>query len=345
MTAVELRRLGASDLNITPIGLGTWAIGGGDWFLGWGPQDDDRSVATIRRAVESGINWIDTGAVFGLGHAERVVAKALRVLRGRNRPYVFTRCGLVWDDLGNVGHDLGRESIRLQAEASLRRLGTDVIDLYQIGWPVWPVKPTGAAPPPASPEEAWEVMADLQREGKVRFIGISNCAAAQLARLERIAPVTSLSMPYSLLRREAEERTDPSCMRRDIGVLACSTLGSGLLTGTMTPERVLALPHNDWRRRHPFFQEIALTRAATLVGRLRKVAARHGISPAAAAIAWALRHPRVTAAIVGARKPEQIADMVQAASCRLTDEDLAQLTASHQKTDMRDMKDMKLMKV
>jgi aryl-alcohol dehydrogenase-like predicted oxidoreductase len=342
---VELRRLGASDLQITSIGLGTWAIGGGDWFLGWGPQDDDQSVATIRRAVESGINWIDTAAVFGLGHAERVVAKALRVFKGRNRPYIFTRCGLVWDDLGNVGHDLGRESIRLQVEASLRRLGADVIDLYQIGWPVWPVKPSGAAPPPASPEEAWEAMAELQRQGKVRFIGISNCVGSQLARLERIAPVTSLSMPYSLLRREVEERADPSCIKSSIGLLVCSTLGSGLLTGDMTAGRVISLPHNDWRRRHPFFQEIALTRAATLVNRLRIVADRHGISPAAVATAWTLRHPRVTAAIVGARRPNQIADMIEAASCRLSAQDLAVLTASHKEQDMKDMKEMKVMKV
>jgi aryl-alcohol dehydrogenase-like predicted oxidoreductase len=342
---VELRRLGASDLQITPIGLGTWAIGGGDWFLGWGPQDDDQSVATIRRAVASGINWIDTAAVFGLGHAERVVAKALRVFRGPDRPYVFTRCGLVWDDLGNVGHDLGRESIRLQAEASLRRLGAEVIDLYQIGWPVWPVKPSGTAPPPASLEETWNAMAELQRQGKVRFIGISNCAGSLLDRLERIAPVTSLSMPYSLLRREAEDRADPSCMKHDIGLLVCSTLGSGLLTGDMTATRVMSLPHNDWRRRHPFFQEIALTRAATLVNRLRVVADRHHLTPAAVATAWTLRHPRVTAAIVGARRPQQIADVLQAASSRLSAQDFAMLTASHKEQDSKEMEPVNVAKI
>jgi aryl-alcohol dehydrogenase-like predicted oxidoreductase len=185
-------------------------------------------------------------------------------------------------------------------------------------------------------------MADLQRQGKVRFIGISNCVGSQLARLERIAPVTNLSMPYSLLRREAEERADPSCMKSDIGLLVCSTLGSGLLTGDMTAGRVMSLPHNDWRRRHPFFQEIALTRATTLVNRLRIVADRHGISPAAVATAWTLRHPRVTAAIVGARRPQQIADMIHAASLRLTAQDLAVLTASHKEHDSAEMKVVKV---
>lgn len=317
---MERTRLGNSDLTITKIGLGTWAIGGGDWVLGWGPQDDTESVATVRRALERGINWIDTAAVYGLGHAETVVARALREISRHERPYLFTKCSLVWDDLGNVSHNLSRQSIRAQAEASLRRLAADWIDLYQIGWPAWPSGPS--ADSPGSLEEAWEEMAALQREGKVRWIGISNCGAGQLARLQSIAPVTSVGVPYSLLRREMEQRTQPYCLHGSIGVIACSTMGSGLLTGTMTSDRVGALPHNDWRRRHPFFHELALSRASRLVEGLRAVAARHGCTPGAAAIAWTLRHPRVTAAVVGARRPQQVDDIVQAASIRLSEADL-----------------------
>jgi len=320
---VERGRLGNSDLRVTPIGLGTWAIGGGDWILGWGPQHDAQSLATIRRALESGINWIDTAAVYGLGHAETVVAKALREVSGRERPYLFSKCGLVWDELGNVSHNLSSRSIRSQAEASLQRLRTDCIDLYQIGWAVWPNGPSHQAP--GSIEEAWETMAALQQEGKVRFIGISNCGGGPLARLQGIAPVTSVGVPYSLVRREMEHRSQPCCQSASMGVIAYSTLGYGLLTGTMTPERVGSLPCNDWRRRHPFFRELALMRASTLVERLRRVAARHSLTPTAIAIAWTLRHPGVTAAVVGARRPQQVDDIVQAAACQLSEADLTEL--------------------
>jgi len=307
---------------VTPIGLGTWAIGGGDWFLGWGPQDDWQSIATIRRAVRHGVNWIDTAAVFGLGHAEKIIARALRAIPGRDRPYIFTRCGLVWDDLGNVSHNLTPESIRAQAEASLRRLDVDCIDLYQIGWPVWPtVYPAGTS---GSVEEAWDVMASLQREGKVRFIGIASCTGSKLDQLQTTAPVTSVSVPYSLLRRELEQCLRPPSTSHNVGIIACSTLASGLLTGTMTPDR--ALPYNDWRRRHAFVQELALTRASVFVERLRAVAQRYELAPAAVAVAWALRHPAVTAAVVGARKPDQVDEIVRAASCPLTSEDALELT-------------------
>jgi aryl-alcohol dehydrogenase-like predicted oxidoreductase len=319
-----VRRLGTSDLMITPIGLGTAAIGGGDWVLGWGPQDDAQSIATVRRAIDLGINWIDTAAVFGLGHAETIVARALRSIPGGRRPHVFARCGLVWDELGNVSHDLSGPSLRAQAEASLRRLKLDCIDLYQIGWAAWPAG--CPADPFASVEQAWETMAALQREGKVRFIGVSGCNGPQLARLQRIAAVTSLSVPYSLLRRELEHCARPLWMDERIAILACSTLGSGLLTGTLTKERVARLPYNDWRRRHAFLQELAVTRASTLVERLRVVSSRRGVSPAAVAVAWALRHPAVTAAVVGARRPQQVEEIVQALSFQLDEDDVETLT-------------------
>ena len=320
---VELRRLGTSDLAISRIGLGTWAIGGGDWVLGWGPQDTRQSIATIRRAVEQGINWIDTAAVFGLGRAEAVIARAVRQIPLRHRPLIFTRGSLVWDELGNVSHDLTRQSIRAQAEASLRRLQIEAIDLYQVGWPVWPAasdRDTGSI------EEAWDAMAGLQREGKVRFIGLSKCGGEQLLPLQAIAPVASLTVPYSLLRREMEGHARASCLDGSLGIIACSTLGSGLLTGTMTSDRVSSLPHNDWRQRHPFFHEMALTRAATYVERLRIVAARHGCATAAVAVAWALRHPAVTAAVVGARRPDQVDRIAQAASIDLSQEEMSELT-------------------
>ena len=319
------RKLGASDLEISPIGLGTWAIGGGDWFLGWGPQDVIDSIRTIRRAIDRGVNWIDTAAIFGLGHAETVIARALRGVRRDARPYIFTRCGLVWDDLGNVEHDLTAASIRSQAEASLRRLNVERIDLFQLGWPQWPVQQPGQVH--GTIDDAWEAMARLQREGKVRHIGIASCVGPNLVRLHQAAAVTSLSMPYSLMRREIESRALPYCQANQIGVLACSTLGSGLLTGTMTRARVSALPCNDWRRRHPFFQEMACSGAASIVERLREAAARHDTTPGAIAIAWTLRSPAVTGAIVGARRPQQVDEIVGAAAIELTSEDQAGLTA------------------
>jgi aryl-alcohol dehydrogenase-like predicted oxidoreductase len=320
---LQLRRLGASDLSITPIGLGTWAIGGGDWFLGWGPQDAIDSIRTIRRAIDRGVNWIDTAAIFGLGHAETVIARALRGVRRDHLPHLFTRCGLVWDDLGNVAHDLTAPSIRSQAEASLRRLNIERIDLFQLGWPQWPAHQPGHVA--GTIDEAWEAMAELQSEGKVRHIGIASCVGPNLVRLHRASPVTTVSVPYSLLRREIEAQALPFCEANGIGVLACSTLGSGLLTGTMTEPRIGALPCNDWRRRHQFYQEMARGGVAPIVGRLRTVAARHGTTPGAIAIAWTLRSSAVTAAIVGARRPPQVDEMVSAAAITLSRADLAEL--------------------
>ena len=310
---MERRTLGVSDLMITPIGLGTWAIGGGDWFLGWGPQDVRDSVATIKRAVAVGVNWIDTAAVFGLGHAERVIARALRPVPRNERPYIFTRCGLVWDDLGNVSHDLSAASIRELAESSLTRLNTDAIDLFQLGWPQSPMPQPG----PGSLDEAWEAMAALKQEGKVRHIGIASCIGTNLFRLHDAAPVTSLTAPYSVLRREVEHRALPFCESNHIGFLACSTLASGLLTGKMTGSRVASLPCNDWRRRHPFFKEVATTVGCTNTGlhaveQLQQRAEREGKTPAQLAVGFALRHRAVTGAIVGARRPQQIEEIVAA---------------------------------
>jgi aryl-alcohol dehydrogenase-like predicted oxidoreductase len=309
-------------LTITAIGLGSWAIGGSDWMFGWGPQQDAESLATIRRAVDWGINWIDTAAVYGLGHSETMIGRALRDIPRRDRPYVFTKCGLVWDDLGNVSHSLEPRSIRREAEASLRRLDVDCIDLYQIGWPVWP---TGSAHRQGLLEDAWDTMAGLQHEGKVRFIGVSDCNVARLARLGRITPITSVQMPRSLLRREFEGRGLPFWKNHAVGVIACSPMQSGLLTGRMTRERIAALPHNDWRRRSPDFQEPALSRAMDLVERLRGIGMRHARTAAEVAIAWALHHPAVTAASVGARRPHQVDELVGAVDLHLTADEIDEL--------------------
>ncbi len=325
---MEQRNLGDSDLAITPIGLGAWAIGGGDWIFGWGPQDDAESVATIRRAVDDGINWIDTAAVYGLGHSEAVVARALRDIPPRQRPYIFTKCSLTWDEDGRISHSLRPESIRREVEASLRRLEVEYIDLYQIHWPIWQNNRLGDRPDrydPGSLEEAWATMAALQREGKVRYVGISNADADQLARLQRIAPVTSLQPPYSLLRRDIEDRTLPFCRTHNVGVIIYSPMQSGLLAGKMTCDRIGSLAENDWRRRSPYFQEPILTRALRLVEHLRAIGARHGRTPGEVAVAWTLRHPAVTAAIVGARRPQQVDELVGASAVRLSSEEISEL--------------------
>lgn len=319
---MERCRLGRSDLEITRIGFGAWAIGG-EWMFGWGPQDDQDSIATIQRAVERGINWIDTAAAYGLGHSEAVVARALRDIPRRERPYLFTKCTLVWDEHNTVTHSLRPESLRREADASLRRLETDCIDLYQMHWPVWRMSPPDYDP--GSLEEGWSTLVALQREGKVRHIGICNADNDQLARLEKIAPVTSNQPPYSIVRREIEERTLPFCEQHGIGVLVYSPMQSGLLTGTMTRERITALPETDWRRKGNYFQEPLLTQALATVERLKNVGKRYGRSPGAIAIAWTLRHPAVSGAIVGARRPDQVDGIIHAADVRLTAADVREI--------------------
>src|SRR5258706_12976475 len=304
---MKTKQLGNSDLFITPVGFGAWAIGGSGWEFAWGDQDDKASIGAIHRALELGVNWIDTAAVYGTGHSEEVVARALKSWSGK-RPYVFNKCGLRWDDHGKVHHVLKADPIRTECENSLKRLGVETLDLYQIHWPVDDT---------AEPEEGWTSMAQLQQEGKVRWIGVSNFNVQQMQLAQRIAPITSLQPPYSLIRREVEEEILPFCDLEDIGVIVYSPMASGLLTGAMTRERVAQLPEDDWRKHHPDFNEPKLSAHLALVDRLRAIGQRHDCFPGAVAVAWTLRHPAVTAAIVGARKPDQVDDVVAAATTRL----------------------------
>jgi aryl-alcohol dehydrogenase-like predicted oxidoreductase len=310
------RTLGNSDLNITPVGYGAWAVGGSGWQFAWGSQDDDDSIAAIHRSLDLGVNWIDTAAVYGLGHSEEVVGRALKSWSGR-RPYVFTKCGLRWDAKGEVQKILSADSIRREVEDSLRRLSLDVIDLYQIHWP----------PDPDSPalEEGWSTLANLKREGKVRWIGVSNFNVQQLKRAQAIAPITSLQPPYSLIHREVEEDILPYCLHKGIGAIVYSPMASGLLTGAMTHARAAKLPNNDWRKGHPDFTEPNLSRNLTLVDRLREIAKRHNRSVGEVAIAWTLRNPAVTGAIVGARNAKQAEGVMPAGDLRLNDKEVSEI--------------------
>ncbi len=310
---MKTKQLGKSDLFITPVGFGAWAIGGGGWEFAWGSQDDSESIAAIHEALNAGINWIDTAAVYGLGHSEEIVARALQGLG--NRPYVFTKCSMVWDEHREIGHSLKADSIRRECEASLRRLQVETIDLYQIHWP----------DPDEEIEEGWATMAALQKEGKVRYIGVSNFNVAQMQRAQAIAPITSLQPRYSLLHREIEDRILPFCARENIGVIAYSPMASGLLTGAMTRERIAALPADDWRKHHPDFQEPQLHRNLMLVRLLRTIAKRRGYTPGEVAIAWVLRNPAVTGAIVGARRPDQVRGIVGAGKFRLSPHEVTEI--------------------
>ncbi|HEY8561908.1 MAG TPA: aldo/keto reductase [Pyrinomonadaceae bacterium] len=319
---MEKRTLGNSDLRITPIGFGAWAIGGGDWVFAWGAQDDDDSVAAIEHAVASGINWIDTAAVYGLGHSEEVVARALRRIGPANRPYVFTKCSLVWNARREVSHSLKSDSIRREVEESLRRLNGETIDLYQIHWATW--DPEGNAP---DIEEGWQTLKELKDEGKVREIGVSNFDASQLERIREIAPVASLQPPYSMLRRGIEAEILPYAKAHDIGVIVYSPMQSGLLTGKMTRERIAHMPPDDWRRGNSEFQEPKLTKNLALADLLTEIGARHDVSAGVVAIAWTLRHEAVTGAIVGARSPRQIDGIIAAGEFRLSEAEAAEIEA------------------
>ncbi len=313
---MQTRNLGKSDLHITSVGYGAWAVGGSGWQFAWGSQDDNDSIAAIHRALELGVNWIDTAAVYGLGHSEEVVARTLKSWTGP-RPYIFTKCGLRWDAQGNVQKVLSADSIRREVEDSLRRLSIDVIDLYQIHWP----------PDPDSPalEEGWSTMADLKREGKVRWIGVSNFNVQQLRRAKAIAPVISLQPPYSLVHREIEDEILPYCLREGIGVIVYSPMASGLLTGAMTRDRAAKLPKDDWRRTNPDFTEPNLSRNLELVERLREIAKRHNRSIGEVAIAWTLHNPAVTGAIVGARNAHQAEGVMRAGDLRLNDKEVNEI--------------------
>lgn len=313
--AAPLRRLGNSDLYITPTGFGAWAIGGSGWEFAWGGQDDHDSVAAIHRALEMGVNWIDTAAAYGMGHSEEVVGRALEDWPGP-RPYVFTKCALRVGKDGKVFRTMRPDSIRRECEDSLRRLRTDVIDLYQIHWP---------ATDPNELADGWATMAQLQRQGKVRWIGVSNFDVRQMRLAQEIAPITSLQPPYSLIRREIEEEILPFGLSNEIGVIVYSPMASGLLTGAITRQRATSLPVDDWRGRDPEFREPRLTQNLQLVERLRAVGERHGRPPGQVAIAWVLRHPAVTGAIVGGRNARQVEQIVEASDLRLSEREIGQI--------------------
>ncbi len=313
---MELRKLGNSDLQITPVGFGAWAIGGSGWEFAWGQQEDADSIAAILRALELGVNWIDTAAVYGTGHSEEIVAQALKQWKGK-RPYVFTKCVLCWDENRKVYQDHSAASIRKECEESLRRLQTDVIDLYQMHWP-----PRDNGP---GLEEAWQAMNDLRKEGMVRSVGVSNFDVEQMKRAAKVASVTSDQPPYSMIRRAIEAEVLPYCEKSGIGVISYAPMASGLLTGAMTRERAAALPPDDFRSRNPEFKEPRVSKNIELVERLRKVGARHGRGPGEVAIAWVLRHPAITGAIVGARNAKQAEGVMRAGELKLAQEEIAEI--------------------
>ena len=313
---MKTRRLGNSNLEITPIGIGAWAIGGGGWQGSMGPQNEADSIPAIHAALDRGMNWIDTAALYGLGHSEEVVARALR---GRSpRPYIFTKCERTWDSHGTVGACLKASSIRRECEDSLRRLQTDVIDLYQIHWPE----------PDKDIEEGWATLAKLKEEGKVRWIGVSNFSVSQMKRAQSIEPITSLQPPYSIVTREIEAEILPFARANNIGVIVYSPMSAGLLTGAMTSERVANFAAEDWRRNLPNFQEPLLSRNLRLVESLREIGAQHGRTPGEVAIAWTLANPAVTGAIVGIRSPKQVSGIVGAMEFRLTTREIADIEAA-----------------
>jgi aryl-alcohol dehydrogenase-like predicted oxidoreductase len=311
--ALNTTQLGNTGLEITRVGFGAWAIGGGGWEFGWGPQEDEASIAAIHRALEHGVNWIDTAAAYGFGHSEQVVGRAIEGLT--ERPYVFTKCSLLEGPGRTVVNSLKRDSILREAEDSLTRLGVDAIDLYQIHWPR----------PDEDIEEGWGALAELKQQGLVRHIGVSNFDVEQMRRIQRIAPIETLQPPYSLIDRDVEREILPFAEREGIGVIVYSPMASGLLTGRMTRERIAQMPDDDWRKRDQRFNEPRLSENLELVERLKAVADRHGTTPGAVAIAWTLRNPAVDGAIVGFRGPDQVDPLLPAAGLQLTDEDLDQI--------------------
>lgn len=312
--AVQTRQLGNSDMHITPMGFGAWAVGG-DWAWGWGQQEDQDSIAAIHRALDLGVNWIDTAAIYGLGHSEEVVGKALQ---GRaNRPYVFTKCEQNWRDNRQQFESMKAEDLRRECENSLRRLNIDVIDLYQIHWPR----------PDAEIEEGWETLAKLQEEGKVRYIGVSNFSVSQMERAMKIAPITSLQPPYSAIKRGVEADILPFCQQHNIGVIVYSPMQAGLLTGAMSQERVSKLDDGDWRKRDSEFAAPRLARNLGLADVFKEIGARHGRSAGEVAIAWTLLHPAVTAAIVGFRNAQQVEGLIGAQTFRLNADEAKEIEA------------------
>jgi len=318
---MTLRNLGQSDLKTTPLGIGAWAIGGGNWEFGWGPQDDKESIAAIHAGLDHTMNWIDTAAAYGLGHSETIVGRAIR--ERATRPYVFSKCSLVWDESGTITHNLQAASIRREAEASLKRLGVDAIDLYQIHWPAWKGGPESDSP--GSIEEAVGELGKLRAEGKIRHIGVSNFDAQQMQRALLVAPITSLQPPYSLVATDVESQILPFAREHGIGVIVYSPMASGLLSGAMTRERIARLPADDWRKHSPNFQEPLLSRNLRLVETLRAIGQRHDATPGEVAIAWTLLNPAVTGAIVGLRRATQVSGVSGAAELRLSVNDIREI--------------------
>ena len=315
-TAMKTTQLGQTGLEVTRLGFGAWALGGGNWEFGWGPQDDDESIAAIHHALDQGINWIDTAAAYGFGRSEQTVGRALQGVA--ERPYVFTKCSLLEGPDRTVVHSLRRDSILREAEGSLRRLAVDAIDLYQIHWPN----------PAEEIEEGWGALAELKDQGLVRHIGVSNFDVDQLRRIQQIAPVETLQPQYSLVERDAERELLRFAEREGIGVIVYSPMGSGMLTGGMTRERVERLPEDDWRKHDARFNEPELSRNLELVERLKAVADRHDTTPGAVAVAWALRNPAVDGAIVGFRRPDQVDPILAAGNLHLTTEDISEIEGS-----------------
>jgi aryl-alcohol dehydrogenase-like predicted oxidoreductase len=316
--SLNTTQFGKTGLEITRLGVGAWAIGGGGWEFGWGAQDDEESIAAIHHALDLGVNWIDTAAAYGFGRSEEVVGRALEGLQ--DRPYVFTKCSLLEGPERRVVHSLKRDSILQEAENSLERLRIDAIDLYQIHWPI----------PEADIEEGWAALAELKDQGLVRHIGVSNFNVEQLRRIQQIAPVETLQPQYSLIERGAERELLPFAEREGIGVIVYSPMGSGILTGGMTRERVESLPDDDWRKRDERFNEPQLSANLELVARLGAVADRHHTTPGAVAVAWTLRNPSVAGAIVGFRRPDQVDPILPAANLELTDQDIAEIEGDNQ---------------
>jgi aryl-alcohol dehydrogenase-like predicted oxidoreductase len=311
-----LRTLGNSDLQLTPIGFGAWAIGGGNWEFAWGPQDDNESIAAIHRALDLGVNWIDTAAIYGLGHSEEVVGRALKSHSG-TKPLVFTKCSMRWHEDRSIYRSLKAYSLAEELESSLTRLGVETIDLYQIHWPV----------PEEELEEGWETLSKFREQGKIRWIGVSNFSVEQMQRVQRIAPITSLQPPYSMLRRAVEQEILPFAEDNNIGVINYSPMVSGLLTGAMTADRIAALPADDWRRRGVEFTEPRLSCNLRLVELLREIGSGHQVSPGVVAVAWTLHHPAITATIVGGRSGQQVEGLAPALRFRLSEDEYTRINA------------------
>ncbi|MGD0734648.1 MAG: aldo/keto reductase [Terracidiphilus sp.] len=308
-----MRTLGNSDLRLTPIGFGAWAIGGGNWEFAWGPQDDQESIDAIYQALDEGVNWIDTAAVYGLGHSEEIVGRALKSTA--HKPLVFTKCSMRWHEDRSIYRSLKAGSLAEELDGSLKRLGVETIDLYQIHWPN----------PDDEIEEGWEALARLKEQGKIRWVGVSNFSVEQMERAQKIAPITSLQPPYSMLRRAIEKDVLPFALANGIGVINYSPMVSGLLTGAMTAERVAAFPADDWRRRAVEFNEPRLSRNLRLVELLREFGSGYGVSPGVVAVAWTLKHPAITAAIVGGRSGKQVQGLAPALHFKLTDEEYSRI--------------------